>query len=340
MLTQGPDSKKKSNLNSGLIKTAKRVLKVESDAVAALADRLSLDFCEAVHVLDRQEGRLFVTGMGKSGLIGKKIAATMSSVGLPAVFVHAAEGVHGDLGLISRNDRVIAISNSGETEEILRLLPTLNRLKCTLITMTGNLQSTLANRSDYVLDIGVIEEADGNGLVPTTSTTATLAMGDALVVAYLDLRGFHEKDFALNHPGGSLGRKMLTTIEDLMHAGNEIPIVHENADISEILSEMMHKRIAGKAYGVTMVTDKRKLLKGIITDGDLRRMIAKKKDLSEVKASELMAPQPKWIKKDELAAKAIQLMEEYAITSLAVSEDGKTIDGIIHLQDLLKAGIA
>jgi arabinose-5-phosphate isomerase len=340
MLTPKSDSQKKSKPSSSLIETAKRVLKIESDAVAALANRLSLDFSEAVHVLNRKEGRLFVTGMGKSGLIGKKIAATMSSVGLPAVFVHAAEGVHGDLGLVSPNDRVIAISNSGETEEILRLLPTLSRLKCTLITMTGNLQSTLANRSEYVLDIGVKEEAGGNGLIPTTSTTATLAMGDALVVAYLDLRGFHEEDFALNHPGGSLGRKMLTTVEDLMHAGNEVPMVYENADISKILSEMMHQRIAGKAYGTTLVTDKKKLLKGIITDGDLRRMIVKEKDLSTAKASDLMGTQPKWIKKDELAAKALQLMEEYAISSLAVSEDGGEIDGIIHLHDLLKAGIA
>jgi arabinose-5-phosphate isomerase len=340
MLTSKPSSQKKLKSNNSLLETARHVFKVESDAVAALADRLSLDFSEAVHILNRKEGRLFVTGMGKSGLIGKKIAATMSSVGLPAVFVHAAEGVHGDLGLVSHNDRVIAISNSGETEEILRLLPTLNRLKCTLITMTGNLQSTLANRSEYVLDIGVKEEAGGNGLIPTTSTTATLAMGDALVIAYLDLRGFHEEDFALNHPGGSLGRKMLTTVEDLMHAGNEVPMVYENADISKILSEMMHQRIAGKAYGTTLVTDKKKLLKGIITDGDLRRMIAKEKDLSTAKASDLMGTQPKWIKKDELAAKAIQLMEEYAISSLAVSEDGGKIDGIIHLHDLLKAGIA
>ena len=335
MFTPKSVSQKKTNPSSSLIETAKRVLKIESDAVAALADRLSSDFSEAVHVLDRKEGRLFVTGMGKSGLIGKKIAATMSSVGLPAVFVHAAEGIHGDLGLVSRNDRVIAISNSGETEEILRLLPTLRRLKCTLISMTGNLQSTLANRSDYVLDVGVKEEAGGNGLIPTSSTTATLAMGDALVVAYLHLCGFHEEDFALNHPGGSLGRKMLTTVEDLMHVGNAIPMVYENADISTTLSEMMNKRV-----GVTLVTDKNKILKGIITDGDLRRMIVRKKDLLKVKASDLMGTHPKWIKKDELAAKAIQLMEEYAISSLAVSEDGKKVDGIIHLQDLLKAGIA
>ncbi len=335
MLTSKLDSRKKIKPNNSLIETARQVFKVESDAIAALADRLSLDFSEAVHILNRKEGRLFVTGMGKSGLIGKKIAATMSSVGLPAVFVHAAEGVHGDLGLVSRNDRVIAISNSGETEEILRLLPTLSRLKCTLITMTGNLQSTLANRSDYVLDIGVKKEAGGNGLIPTSSTTATLAMGDALVVAYLDLRGFHEGDFALNHPGGSLGRKMLTTVEDLMHTGSEIPMVYEDANISTTLSEMMNKRI-----GVTLVTDKNKTLRGIITDGDLRRMISRKKDLSKVKASDLMGTRPKWIKKDELAAKAVQLMEEYVISSLAVSEDEKKIDGIIHLQDLLKAGIA
>ena len=335
MLTPGSDSQKKSKPNSSLIETAKRVFKIEGDAVAALADRLGSDFSEAVHVLDRKEGRLFVTGMGKSGLIGKKIAATMSSVGLPAVFVHAAEGIHGDLGLVSRNDRVIAISNSGETEEILKLLPTLNRLKCTLITMTGNLQSTLANRSDYVLDVGVKEEAGGNGLIPTSSTTATLAMGDALVIAYLHLCGFREEDFALNHPGGSLGRKMLTTVEDLMHVGNEIPMVYENVDIATIISEMTRKRL-----GATLVTDKNKTLKGVITDGDLRRMIEEKKDLSKVKASDLMGIQPKWIKKDEVATKAIQLMEEYSITFLVVSEDGKKVTGVIHLHDLLKAGIA
>ncbi len=335
MLTPGSDSQKKSKTNSSLIETAKRVFKIESDAVAALADRLGSDFSEAVHVLDRKEGRLFVTGMGKSGLIGKKIAATMSSVGLPAVFVHAAEGIHGDLGLVSRNDRVIAISNSGETEEILKLLPTLNRLKCTLITMTGNLQSTLANRSDYVLDVGVKEEAGGNGLIPTSSTTATLAMGDALVIAYLHLCGFREEDFAMNHPGGSLGRKMLTTVEDLMHVGNEIPMVYENVDIATIISEMTRKRL-----GATLVTDKNKTLKGVITDGDLRRMIEEKKDLSKVKASDLMGTHPKWIKKNEVATKAIQFMEEFSITSLVVSEDGKKVTGIIHLHDLLKAGIA
>ena len=323
-----------------LLKTAKRVLKVESDAVASLARRIGTGFSKTVHALSDGNGRLIITGMGKSGLIGQKIAATMSSVGLSTVYMHAAEAIHGDLGLISKNETIIALSNSGETEEIIKLLPTLKRLNCTLIAITGNLKSTLALRSDFVLDVGVKEEAGGNGLLPTSSTTAMVAMGDALVVAYLELHGFHEKDFALNHPGGSLGHKMLTTVEDLMHAGNEIPMVPESADISKILSEMMHQRITGKAYGVTLVTDKKKLLKGIITDGDLRRMIVKKKDLSTVKANDLMGTQPKWIKKDNLAAKAIQLMEEYSVTSLAVSEDGKKIDGIIHLHDLLKTGIA
>ena len=327
-------SKNKNAQNRALLKTAKRVLKIESDAVAALANRLGADFPNVVNALSDRKGRLIITGMGKSGLIGQKIAATMSSVGLPAVFMHAAEAIHGDLGLIAHNDVVIAISNSGETEEIINLLPTLNRLKCTIVAMVGNLKSTLAIRSDFVLDIGVKQEAGGNGLVPTASTTATLAMGDALVIAYLELRGFKEENFALNHPGGSLGRKMLTTIDDLMHRGDQIPMVNENSGISIIISEITKKRL-----GVTLITDKKNQLKGIITDGDLRRMIEHKKDISIICARELSKSLPKCIKKDDLATKAVQLMEEYSITSLVVSENGKKIEGIIHLHDLLKAGI-
>ena len=327
-------SKNKTAQNRALLKTAKRVLKIESDAVAALANRLGADFPNVVNALSDRKGRLIITGMGKSGLIGQKIAATMSSVGLPAVFMHAAEAIHGDLGLIAHNDVVIAISNSGETEEIIKLLPTLNRLKCTIVAMVGKLKSTLAIRSDFVLDIGVKQEAGGNGLVPTASTTATLAMGDALVIAYLELRGFKEENFALNHPGGSLGRKMLTTIDDLMHRGDQIPMVNENSGISIIISEITKKRL-----GVTLITDKKNQLKGIITDGDLRRMIEHKKDISKVRARELSKSLPKCIKKDDLATKAVQLMEEYSITSLVVSENGKKIEGIIHLHDLLKAGI-
>ena len=317
-----------------LLKTAKRVLKVESDSVAALARRLGADFPKTVHALSDGKGRLIITGMGKSGLIGQKIAATMSSVGLPTIYIHAAEAIHGDLGLISQNDTIIALSNSGETEEIIKLLPALKRLNCTLIAITGNLKSTLALRSDFVLDVGVKKEAGGNGLLPTSSTTAMVAMGDALVVAYLELHGFKDEVFAHNHPGGSLGRKMLTTIGDLMHTGEQVPIVYENSDLSVIISEMTQKRL-----GVTLITNKKKQLKGIITDGDLRRMIEDKKDISKIRALDLSKSFPKWLEQNNLATKAVQLMEEYSITSLVVSANGKKIDGIIHLHDLLKAGI-
>lgn len=328
------NSKNKKTQDRILLKTAKRVFKIESDAVASLANRLGPDFSNVVHALNNRKGRLIITGMGKSGLIGQKISATMTSIGLPAVYMHAAEAIHGDLGLISRNDIIIALSNSGETEEIIKLLPTLNHLNCTLIAMTGNLKSSLATKSDFVLDIGIKEEAGGNGLIPTASTTAALAMGDAIAVAYLELHGFKEKDFAFNHPGGILGRKMLTTIDDLMHVGEHIPIVYQDSGISVIISEMTQKRL-----GVTLITDRKKQLKGIITDGDLRRMIEDKKDISKVRAKDLSKGLPKWIEKNNLATKAIQLMEKYSITSLVVSNNGKNIDGIIHLHDLLKAGI-
>ena len=334
MPTHKNSLKNKKTQDRILLKTAKRVFKIESDAVASLGNRLGVDFPNVVHTISNRKGRLIITGMGKSGLIGQKISATMSSVGLPAVYMHAAEAIHGDLGLISQNDIIIALSNSGETEEIIKLIPTLNRLNCVLIAMTGNLNSTLATRSDFVLDIGVKKEAGGNGLLPTASTTATLAMGDALVIAYLELHGFKEKDFALNHPGGSLGRKMLTTIGDLMHVGEHVPIVYQDSGIPIIISEMTQKRL-----GVTLVTDKKKQLKGIITDGDLRRMIERKKDISRVCARDLSKGLPKWIEESDLATKALQLMEKYSITSLVVSKNGKKIDGIIHLHDLLKAGI-
>lgn len=327
-------SKNKKTQDRVLLNTAKRVLKIESAAVAALANRLGADFPGVVHALSNRKGRLIITGMGKSGLIGQKIAATMSSVGLSTVYMHAAEAIHGDLGLISQNDTIIALSNSGETEEIIKLLPTLKRLNCTLIAITGNLKSTLALRSDFVLDVGVKEEAGGNGLLPTSSTTAMVAMGDALVIAYLELHGFKDEVFARNHPGGSLGRKMLTTIGDLMHTGEQVPVVYENSDLSVIISEMTQKRL-----GVTLIVDKKKQLKGIITDGDLRRMIERKKDILKIRARDLSDSFPKWLEQNHLATKAVQLMEKHSITSLVVSANGKKIDGIIHLHDLLKAGI-
>ena len=326
--------KRREIQDRAILKAAKRVLKIESDAVASLAKRLGPNFLNSVHALGDEKSRLIITGMGKSGLIGQKIAATMSSVGLSAVYMHAAEAIHGDLGLISKKDIIIALSNSGETEEIIKLLPTLKRLNCTLIALTGNLKSTLALRSDYVLDVGVKQEAGGNGLLPTSSTTAMVAMGDALVIAYLELHGFKNEVFAHNHPGGSLGKKMLTTIGDLMHTGERVPIVYENADLSTIISEMTQKRL-----GVTLIVDKKKQLKGIITDGDLRRMIEHEKDVSKIRARDLSNSFPKWLEQNNLATKAVQLMEKHSITSLVVSKNGKKIDGIIHLHDLLKASV-
>jgi arabinose-5-phosphate isomerase len=317
-----------------LIARAKKVLQIESDAVANLIGRIDTTFAQVVRELDQCQGHVVVAGMGKSGLIGTKIAATFSSIGVPAVFLHAAEASHGDVGVLSRGDVVIAISNSGETEEIIKLLPTLNRIKCTLVAMTGNAKSTLANRSDYFLDTGVKEEACSIGLVPTASTTAALALGDALAMALLDLRGFHEEDFARNHPGGSLGRKLLMTVSDLMHIGDEVPKVLEDANIYKVLEEMSQKRL-----GATLVVTPDGDLKGVITDGDLRRLIEHKKDISDTVAGDFMATGPKCIDKDQLAEKAVQIMEEFSITSLAVTDDANRIEGIIHLQDLLKAGI-
>jgi len=317
-----------------LIERAKKVLEIESDAVAGLIGRIDATFAQVVRELDQCQGHVVVAGMGKSGLIGAKIAATFSSIGVPAVFLHAAEASHGDVGVLSRGDVVIAISNSGETEEIIKLLPTLNRINCKLVAMTGNSASTLAKRSDYLLDTSVKEEACSIGLVPTASTTAALAMGDALAMALLDLRGFHEEDFARNHPGGSLGRKLLTTVNDLMHTGAEVPKVLENANIYKVIEEM-----SKKCLGTTLVVNPEGELKGVITDGDLRRLIEKKKNISDVVASDFMGTGPKCIEKDQLAEKAVQIMEEHTITALVVMDDVRKIEGIIHLQDLLKAGI-
>jgi arabinose-5-phosphate isomerase len=326
---RGSSSEQKSQT---IIDTARRALKIESKAVADLVDRVDESFVNVVHHIDQCQ-HLIITGMGKSGLIGNKIAATFSSLGLPTLFLHAAEASHGDLGMIVENDTVIAISNSGETEEIVKLLPSFKRINCTLVAMTGKPTSTLAKCSDFILDVSVQEEACSIDLVPTASTTATLALGDALAVALMELRGIRKEDFAQNHPGGSLGRRLLTTVEDLMHSGDAIPKVFEDADSRLVIGEISKKRL-----GVTLVTDHNGNLKGMITDGDLRRLMEKEKDVAQLKASDMMAQNPKTLTRETLAAKAVQIMEEHSITSLIVSEKGK-VHGIIHLHDILKAGI-
>lgn len=312
----------------------KRVLEIEAKAVRDLVERLDHRFEAAVRILYGCAGKVVVLGMGKSGLIGQKIAATLASTGTPAFFLHPAEGVHGDLGMLARQDVVIAISNSGETDELLTLLPFVKRLNVPVISMTGRTQSTLAKHSDVVLDISVAEEACPMGLAPTASTTATLAMGDALAIALLQERGFKEQDFAQFHPGGVLGRRLLLRVRDLMHRGEAVPRVREDAPAREAIFEMTSKKL-----GMTTVVDGGGGLVGVITDGDLRRFLEQGKDLARSRAGDLGSRHPKTIGPDELAARAVQIMEQFAITSLVVTEEPRQITGVLHLHDLLKSGV-
>lgn len=317
-----------------IIEQAKKVFQIESKAIASLVDRINENFIRAVELIHNCKGRVVVTGMGKSGIIGKKIASTMASLGTPALFLHSAEGVHGDLGMVTRGDVVISISNSGETEEILKLIPIIKRFNIKLIAITGNINSTLAKRSDVVLDVSVDEEACPWNIVPTASTAASLAMGDALAIVLLDKKGFKKNDFALLHPGGSLGRSLLLTVNDLMHQGDAIPVVRESSMLKDVIYEISSKRL-----GVTTVVNTDGVLKGIVTDGDLRRLLEKRRDIFEITASEIMSKNPKTIDKDELAAKALQIMEQYSITSLLIIDGKNSPTGIVHLHDLLKAGV-
>lgn len=314
---------------------AARVLAIEAQAIAGLKEKLDSNFTRAIGILVDAEGKIIVTGMGKSGLIGRKIAATLASTGTPAFFLHPAEGIHGDIGMVGRGDVVLAISNSGETPEIVRLLPVFKRIGLSLVALTGNADSTLARHADVTLDVGVPEEACPLGLAPTASTTATLAMGDALAVVLFEEKGFSAEDFAKFHPGGALGRK-LQTVEDLMHKGEEIPLVPENTPLKDALFTISAKRL-----GVTGVVNGRGALVGVITDGDVRRAVGRGIDFFTAKASEVMSANPKRILSSELAASALRKMEEHAITSLFVFEGGerKKPVGIVHVHDLLKAGV-
>lgn len=310
---------------------------MEAEALHSLSEAIDGEFVRAVDLILASSGRVVVTGMGKSGLIGQKIASTMASTGTPAFFLHPAEGVHGDLGMIMKGDVVIAISNSGETEEVLRILPVIKRLGIKLISMAGNPDSALAKAGDVFLTIAVKEEACPLGLAPTASTTATLAMGDALAVSLLLKRGFRAEDFALFHPGGSLGKRLILTVEDLMHSGDSMPLVTEETPMREALFE-----ITAKGLGITGVTGVDGALVGVITDGDLRRALERGVDLLNSSAASLMSRRPKRIGRSELAASALQRMEEFSITSLFVFDGDQAEQpvGILHLHDLLKAGIA
>ncbi|MDY0290765.1 MAG: KpsF/GutQ family sugar-phosphate isomerase [Desulfuromonadaceae bacterium] len=319
-----------------LIANAQNTLDIEAKAIVALHERIDSKFCEAVKLIASCEGRVVITGMGKSGHICQKIAATMASTGTPAFFLHPAEGIHGDLGMLMKGDVVLAVSNSGETEEIVKILPVIRRLGLKLITMSGNPSSTLARSGDVSLDVSVEQEACPLGLAPTASTTATLAMGDALAVALLKLHNFQAEDFALFHPGGTLGKRLLLKVEDLMHSGDEIPMVPMGTCVKEALFEITNKKL-----GITGVAAPDGSLAGVFTDGDLRRCLEENATCLEFSIAEVMTTNPKRVLLHHLAARVLQRMEEHKITSLFVfdTEEATVPVGIVHLHDLLKAGV-
>jgi arabinose-5-phosphate isomerase len=316
-----------------ILKRARAVLEIEAHGILSLTERLDESFVRAVDLLYRCKGKAVVTGLGKSGLICRKIAATLSSTGTPALFLHAGDANHGDMGMINKGDVVIAVSNSGETEEMLKFVPLIKRLGVKLISITGTADSNLSRAADVAINAAVKEEACPLGLSPTASTTAALALGDALAVVLLEMRGFKEEDFALRHPGGTLGRKLLLRVDELMHRDAELPLVTENTPMKEAILEITSKRL-----GVTGVVNGQGLLVGIVTDGDLRRGLENKGDIFRYQAKDLMTGSPKTIHGDALAATAMGVMEEHSITSLFVLEGKKPV-GVIHLHDLLKAGI-
>ena len=321
--------------DSSTLKTHGRaVIELEAASVAALADRINDDFVTACRLILDCHGRVVVTGMGKSGHIGGKIAATLASTGTPSFFVHPGEAQHGDLGMIQPQDVVIAISNSGETGEILTILPILKRMGTKLIGISGNPQSSLARQSDAHLDARVEKEACPHNLAPTTSTTAALALGDALAVALLKARNFSPEDFARSHPGGKLGRRLLLYVHDVMHSGDRLPQVPDTASLREALLEM-----TGKGLGMTAVLDTQGKLAGLYTDGDLRRTLNQGADVYHAKISDVMTRHPKTCRADQLAAEVVAFMEQNNINGLLVVDDAQKVIGAFNMQDLLRAGV-
>jgi arabinose-5-phosphate isomerase len=314
---------------------AERVLRLEADGIVGLIGKLDESFDRAVQMLRDCTGRVIVTGMGKSGIIARKVAATLASTGTPAHFLHPAEGVHGDVGMVARGDVVVALSNSGETEEMLAILPPLKRIGVPILLITGKLQSTLARQSEVVLDVSVSEEACPLNLAPTTSTTAALAMGDALAMALLELRQLRPEDYAALHPRGTLAWRALFRVADLMHTGEAVPMVGEGSQLREVIVEMTQRNL-----GMTTVVDREGRLWGVITDGDLRRLHFRDLDIARLTAGEMATRHPKVIAADELAAKALEVMEALAITSLVIVDGDQRPRGIIHMHDILRAKIA
>lgn len=316
------------------LELARQVLTIEADAVKALVQRIDDDFLKALDLILECRGRVIVSGMGKSGHIARKIAATMSSTGTPAYFVHPGEASHGDLGMVTEHDVFIGISYSGESDELLTIVPVVKRQGAKLITLTGNPQSSLAREADAHLNGQVEKEACPMNLAPTASTTAALALGDALAVALLDAKGFGEQDFARSHPGGTLGRRLLTHVRDIMHANASTPSVREDATLADAVLE-----ITRKGLGMTAIVDEHKRLLGVYTDGDLRRTLEKKLDFSTTPVRDVMSKTPRRISPDALAVEAVQLMEQYSISQLPVVDANNKLVGALNMLDLLKAKV-
>ena len=313
---------------------ARQVLKIEADAVALLAERLDEGFQKAVDIIYRSQGRVMVSGMGKSGHIARKIASTMASTGTPAYFIHPAEASHGDLGMIKSEDVFLALSYSGESTELLTIIPLIKRQGAKLIAMTGNSASTLAREADVHLDARVAQEACPHNLAPTASTTAALALGDALAVALLDARGFSIEEFARMHPGGALGRRLLTRVKDVMRTGEELPRVPDTASFSEALIEMSRK-----GMGMTAVVNASGHVAGVFTDGDLRRLLERVGDIRAVRIGEVMTRSPRTIQPDRLAAEAVQMMERHKINQLLVVDERRQLIGALNMHDLFRAKV-
>lgn len=316
------------------LKEAKRVLKIEAEAIGVLSKKLGSEFNRAVDILSECRGRIIVTGMGKTGIIAQKISATLSSTGSPSLFLHSAEAIHGDLGRVMKGDAVLAVSNSGETQELLRLLPLIKKIGVKLIALTGNVRSALAQHSDVVLDVSVKKEACPLGLAPTASTTATLAMGDAIAVCLLKKKGFREEDFAFYHPGGALGRRLLLKVEDIMRTGRANPIVKEGVLVRDVLLKITDARA-----GAASVVDKQGRLTGIFTDGDLRRHLEADVRLISRRVEDVMTKRPVMISKDRLASEALRILKDGHIDELPVVDARRRPIGMLDVQDLLKAGL-
>ncbi len=316
-----------------IVEAAKKVIRIERQALAAMEDRIGENFRKAAELILQSSGRVIITGMGKSGHIGKKMAATLASTGTTSYFLHPAEGLHGDLGMVQRNDVVIAISKSGETEELIHILPTIRRLDVPVIAMTGNPDSSLARNAYVALDIGVREEACPHDLAPTSSTTVTLVMGDALAIALLEARGFTPDDFALLHPGGTLGKKLLMKVRDIMETDDKLPFCHERDTMRVAVMEMAHKR------GICPVVDEEQRLLGVVTTGDLNRLLEVRQEFFDIPVTRVMNSSPKTCRADDLAVLAYQKMEKYKIIAMPVLEEGRLV-GVVHLHDLMQQGIA